>query len=199
MENKKNWKRGLVVALAYASLGALVAAGGTFAYFTSTKNSDKATITVAHWEFKVNDVSTTVADNFKFNLVRDAGTTEEEVVAGHIAPGVGGSFTIKVDNIGDTLATYDLTFVAENVPQNVKFYKDKVEDANLLTASSGTYTVRDDKEIAHTSGTETVTVYWTWDYGTTVEADQEKIAEGSDFVMGVTATVSATQVDPNAA
>ncbi len=194
MENKKNWKRGLIVALAYASIGALVAAGGTFAYFTSTKDASDD-ITVAKWSFEVNDKDI-AKEAFDFTLTPDAKTGK--VADGLIAPGVGGSFTLVFENASEVDAQYTYTFTASQKPTNLKFYTDSGY-ATEITENEGKYTVTTDNHIHYESSqnSETVTVYWKWDYADGVqETDQATISVG-DYKMTVTATVLAEQFNPD--
>ncbi len=168
------------------SLVATTVVASTMAKYTSTSSSNEATVEVAKWSVSVND--TAMTDQFTLTLVPDK---QNEVSSGKIAPGVNGSFTIEIDNASEVDIGAVVTFVADNVPTNLTFSV----GGTTLTAENGTYTAKTFTSIAKETGTDSVTVNWTWAYGTDKESDQDDIATG-DYDMKVTATVVATQVDP---
>jgi hypothetical protein len=171
--------------------------GGTLAKYTSTVTGT-STATVATWGWEINDTAlASGTTSYTFNLfstVKEADTTtaEADVASGKIAPGTGGSFAVKIDNISDVDATYAIDFSltnANNIPLEFSLdgttWKTSINDIDISATN-----------ISKTNGTATKTVYWRWVYET-VGGDAADTALG--FAGTATATVTAaatfTQAD----
>lgn len=193
-ENRKNWAvRVAVIVLALTLITACLL-GSTFAKYTSTAEGSSSA-TVATWSWEIND--TTATSSFTFDLfatVKEADTTtaESDVASGKIAPGTGGQFTIKIDNLSDVSGNYAISFAETNAAGiNIEYSTDGTTwgDIDSIEVSS--------TAIAMTSGTATKTVYWRWSF---YEDDAQDTADTTIGVAGtatvaVTATATFTQAD----
>lgn len=186
-----------------ARLGALALAltlvstclmGGTLAKYV-TEVTGTATAMVAKWSFTANGA------NEKITSLSLTPNKYGNVTDDHIAPGTSGNFKIDAKNDSDVDATYSITFTAENVPDNLKFYQstDGITKGDEIIAADGVYTVISDKPISKKTNTkvEEVSTYvmWDWEYGVNAEVDQATIANGS-YQMKVFVTVTGTQAKP---
>ena len=200
-------KRTIISLLLVACLATMCFVGGTFAKYTSTvTGTDNAT--VAKWAFKqgetdlaLNGAKTITFD--LFNTIKDtAGAEEKDVLAGKIAPGTSGSFTLNLKNESEVTATYDVSFKVTN-PGNipVKFYSDSAmtqeitdtDDVFSAAALKGTLdftgSTKNDPAITSTD----VTVYWQWAFNGN---DVDDTALGiNPTEIAVNATCVFTQVD----
>ena len=86
---------------------------GTYAkYTTEIEGSDSSV--VAKWAWQINDTDVSKSDTeFSFNLfdtIKDTdGNNETDVKTTKIAPGTKGGFEIKVENLSEVNANYNLT------------------------------------------------------------------------------------------
>lgn len=166
---------------------------GTMAKYTSAANGS-STATVAKWSVEVNGTDITKDNPVTFNLFNtikeaDTETAEDNVTAGKIAPGTGGSFAMKIDNKSEVDATYTLALTetnSGNVP--IQYSLDKTNWNDDLTAIN---TANKDVEISKATGTKTVTVYWRWAF--------EKDADGNtaDTLLGTAGTAPTVQIAAN--
>lgn len=184
---------------------ALVLVAGTYAKYTS-EVSGASTATVAKWQIKANGHDITVeSPTVTFDLfetVNDTGNTaiENDVVNDKIAPGTAGKFDIKIDNLSEVTAEYEIKFVLDN-PSNipVEFSTDGT------TWKTSIDTIESTDNLAAETGTDTVTIQWRWAFeganSTNFTATQTDV---TDTTLGtaetlatikVTTTLTATQVD----
>ncbi len=160
--------------------------GSTFAKYTSSANMSGDTATVAKWAFELNDKSITASETFSFDLfaaLKEAdGTTAETNVSATdgslIAPGTGGSFEIKLENLSQVDATYEIAYTVTNTSTiPVKFSVDNgVTWKDTLDNVGAT-------DISHTNGTAEIIVQWKWAF------------DGDDTALGV-AAANATEQTP---
>ncbi len=186
----------IVAVLAVTMMFTMCFVGGTFAKYTSSASgSDSAR--VAKWSFEVNDTEIATTQTFTFNLfdtIKDSNGTDDEtdmspVDGSIIAPGTQGSFQIKLENLSEVNATYAIDYTVTNTNSiPVKFSVDGgtnwTEDLADVTATN----------IAHTSGTVTITVQWKWDFEGNNVRDTALGYTATDTIT-VAAAVTATQVD----
>ena len=192
--DKKKRKRVLAVILAMALSVGCIACGAMAKYITSTQGT--STMNLAKWSFTGNGTelantagaANTVTFNL-FNTVKEADTTtaENNVNAGLIAPGTGGSFALALVNKSDDDATYTLNFSVtndSNIP--IEYSLDKAtwsKDISNINVPA--------MAIAKTNGSATQTVYWRWAFdgaaaGTSTEA--------ADTALGIAAQTTAPSV-----
>lgn len=189
--------------------------GGTYAKYTSSISGSTSTARVAKWafEFKQGDEAATT-NTFTFNLfdtVKEADTssTEEHVHPSNtadkvIAPGTGGSFSIKLTNKSEVDATYAVNYTVTNTGNiPVEFSL----DGSTWVAWNALSNVSD-TAIAP-NGEADIKIYWRWaftvaDDGTTDTVDEAAVRNASDTDLGtatdlasivVGATVVVNQVD----
>ena len=184
---------------------------GTYAkYTTKVEGSDSSV--VAKWAWQINDSDVSKSDTeFAFNLfdtIKDTadGNNETDVKATKIAPGTKGSFEIKVENLSEVNAYYNLT-LNETKGQDVS--NAKIEYSIIGTDEATDWT--DDIETFNLTDTslnmnasKTVTLYWRWAYSTTESQDTADTAVGfavagatseSDKSITVKAILNFTQID----
>ena len=169
---------------------------GTYAkYTTKVEGSDSSV--VAKWAWQINDTDVSKSDTeFSFNLfdtIKDTdGNNETDVKATKIAPGTKGSFEIKVENLSEVNANYNLT-LNETKGQDVLNAKieysiigtDKATDwTTAINTFNLTNTLLDME-----TGSKTLTVYWRWAYSPSVAQDD------ADTDVGFAAANSASDVD----
>lgn len=114
-------------------------------------------------------------------------TTENNVNAGLIAPGTGGSFALALVNKSDDDATYTLNFSVtndSNIP--IEYSLDKATWSKDISNINVPATA-----IAKTNGSATQTVYWRWAFdgaaaGTSTDA--------ADTALGIAAQTTAPSV-----
>lgn len=180
----------LALALALVTTGIV---GGTLAMYKTEVNGT-GSITAAKWNFTVGNQAEDVGTgDYTLSLVPEE---YSNVASGMIAPGTTGKFTVCATNDSDVDAVYTITFTAENVPANLKFYQstDGTTKGAEITAAEGTYTVKTD-DVLTEADTETTYVMWEWAYGAEVEVDQNDIATGYNE-MSVIVNVTGMQVLP---
>ena len=185
---------------------------GTYAkYTTELAGSDSAI--VSKWAWQINDSDVSKSDTeFAFNLfdtIKDTvdGNNETDVKATKIAPGTMGKFEIKVENLSEVNANYNLT-LKETKGQDVSNAKieysiigtDEATDwTTAINAFNLTNTLLDME-----TGSKTLTVYWRWAYSPSVAQDDADTAVGFaaansvsdvDKTITIEATLNFTQVD----
>lgn len=206
----KKAKRSPFMRIAGVMLGASLlmtcVISGTLAKYTSSSNGS-ATATVAKWSVEVNSTDIAKNDTVTFNLFdtvkeADTNTTEENVSAGKIAPGTGGSFELKIDNKSEVDAKYSIALTETNessIP--IQYSTDKTDWADSLDAIN---TAQTNVDIAKESGTKTVTVYWRWVFDGSTSGAHANQTDVTDTGLGtadtrptvqIAASFTATQVD----
>lgn len=170
---------------------------GTYAkYTTELEGSDSAV--VAKWAWQINDADVSKSDTeFSFNLfdtINDTsdGNNETDVKSTKIAPGTKGKFEIKVENLSEVNANYNLR-LKETKGQDVSDAKIEysiigTDEATDWTTAISTFNLTNtllDME----SGSKTLTVYWRWAYSPSVTQDN------IDTTVGFAAANSASDVD----
>lgn len=183
---------------------------GSLAKYTSgTSGSDTASVAV--WSFEVNDMqfATTSAKTMTFDLFNtvneaDTASAENHVNPNLLAPGTGGSFSVKIENLSDVDAIYTLNFTETNINGiPVQYSLDKATWYDDFSSINVDLT---DVEIAKTSGTETIVVYWRWNFegGSLSHSGQNDTTDtylgilaqnGQTPTLTVAASLVATQVD----
>lgn len=170
---------------------------GTYAkYTTEVKGNDSAV--VAKWAWQINDADVSKSDTeFSFNLfdtIKDTsdGNNETDVKSTKIAPGTKGSFEIKVENLSEVNANYNLT-LKENKGQDVSNAKIEysiigTDEATDWTTDLNTFNLTNTLLDMET-GSKTQTVYWRWAYSPSVAQDD------IDTTVGFAAANSASDVD----
>lgn len=197
-------KRSPFIKIASIMLGASLlmtcVISGTMAKYTSAATGSDAA-TVAKWSVEVNNTDIAKEDTVTFNLfdtINEADTeaAENNVTAGKIAPGTGGSFALKIDNKSEVDATYTVALTetnAGNVP--IQYSLDKNTWTDDFTAIN---TAKKDVSIGKEVGSETVTVYWRWVF------EKDETGNTADTALGIAdtaptveiaASFTATQVD----
>lgn len=215
---------------------ALIATSGTYAKYTSSKDTTTARARVAKWSVLINgNDMTDQTETVTFNLFDEIYDTDEEggdstllesnVTQASttsstkiIAPGVSGKFSFEIENASEVDIKYSLEFDEENeiTVQDSEGNDQTVYIPILYSISkTGTYYdaegltsyLQSNAQTIAQGGTQTVTIYWKWDY----EADstnryQQTNAKdtalgiaaqdfGSEPTYEVTATIVATQVN----
>lgn len=185
---------------------------GTYAkYSTELEGSDSAV--VAKWAWQINDADVSKSDTeFSFNLfdtINDTsdGNNETDVKSTKIAPGTKGKFEIKVENLSEVNANYNLR-LKETKGQDVSDAKIEysiigTDEATDWTTAINTFNLTNtllDME----SGSKTLTVYWRWAYSPSVTQDNidttvgfaaANSASDADKTITIEATLNFTQVD----
>ena len=194
----KGKKRRRIVAVVLCLMMALTCAiGGAVAkYTTGVSGSDKANI--AKWHFEVNDVNMTpVGNNAEmafdlFETIKDSNGSDNEtdVKTNLIAPGTSGSFVIRIENLSEVNAVYDLDLNVTNESKipiqfstdgtNWKTY-DKLDDLDVHA-----------KAIAMETGSETITVQWKWAFNGDAATDTALGIAAQTAAPEVTVSCSAT-------
>lgn len=169
---------------------------GTYAKYTSTLSGKKGTAVIAKWAFDDDNEDTTL--DIDFAQTYDPNT----LVADRIAPGTEGSFAIELSNENsEVLVNYTLEVSdVDGIPTNMKFYTDE-SHTNEITDFSDTSDMEDLTGTIAIGGTETVDIYWVWEYETT-NGDAADTANGKaggedgtklEFTMNITGV----QVEPH--
>ncbi len=211
MENGRKLLR-LAVILALVAMIALTLVANTYAKYTTTV-SGKDTAIVAKWSVKAAAGSTNFTSGtaatvniFDESKVYDTksgfttGTVDTDVknaaanAAAIIAPGTWGKFSYTLTNNSDVNATYKVAYTADEktVPLmwslNGTDWKDNISDLDVTDATA----------ISMTAGTETITVYWKWDFTKDAARDTADTKLGTAATLAqptATVTVTFDQVD----
>ena len=169
--------------------------GSTMAKYTSSAVAT-GSATVAKWEIDINGTDITASDTVTFDLFtttyeEDGTTVDEDVVAGKIAPGTGGSFELKVENKSEVTVVYSMTVAVAN-DSNIPIQYST--DNGTTWTDTITFDAATDKNLA-IGANDTQTVLWKWVFAGNDATDTALgIAETAPSVV-VTATITATQVD----
>ena len=197
MKNKNyNWIKIVAILLFFAML-ALIFIVGTYAKYTTEVVGSDSTV-VAKWAWQINDTDVSKDDTqFSFNLfdtIQDTsdGNNETDVKSTKIAPGTKGAFEIKVENLSEVNANYNLT-LEENKGQDVPNAKIEysiigTNEATDWTTALNTFNLTNTMLDMET-GSKTLTVYWRWAYSPSVAQDD------ADTDVGFAAANSASDVD----
>lgn len=199
---KKNVMMRVASALLVAVLMTTCAISGTFAKYTTTvTSSDSAK--VAKWAFTID--GTAIANNFAFDLAETwtdyDGSAEVDVDSKLLAPGTKGKFDIVLVNQSEVNAKYSLKLeeTFNNLPDGFDTTKFPVEySVNGTEWNADISQVKiDETDIAMSTGSATITVFWRWDFGSTDAENEIDTALGAkgDVEVTVTATITVTQVN----
>ena len=169
---------------------------GTYAKYT-TKVEGSGSSVVSKWAWQINDVDVSKNDTeFRFNLfdtIKDTdGNAETDVKTTKIAPGTKGEFEIKVENLSEVNAYYNLT-LKETKGQDVSSAKIEysiigTDEATDWTTAINTFNLTNTLLDMET-GSKTTTIYWRWAYSPSVAQDN------IDTTVGFAAANSASDVD----
>ena len=184
-----------IILLVVSVLAISIYALARYVFFTGGSTSAQ----VAYWHVELEDGIVQTSNVIDFPMTRtDTNTT---VSTNMIAPGTFGTIPITIDSTGTEVhAKCDLTFVIQNCPTNMKFYKDarkRRRDVIEVTRTEengvkiGTINITKYIDKAD-HGEHTYTLYWDWPYQTTeqnglVESD---LIDTSDMNKQVSTTVS---------
>ena len=169
---------------------------GTYAkYTTKVEGSDSSV--VAKWAWQINDTDVSKSDTeFSFNLfdtIKDTdGNNETDVKTTKIAPGTKGGFEIKVENLSEVNANYNLT-LKETKGQDISDAKIEysiigTDKATDWTTDINTFNLTNTLLNMET-GSKTLTVYWRWAYSPSVAQDD------ADTTVGFAAANSVSDVN----
>lgn len=197
---------------------------GTFAKYISDAEAED-TARVAKWEIiytnetddsegvDITGTSETIYVNL-FNTVNEADTSTAETnvktdsTTAIVAPGTGGSFTMKVENKSEVTAKYSVVLSEEeNDGLFIQYSLDKKAWADDIAELNDNEDYLKEVELAMENGFKEITVYWRWvfdkDVDKTGHADQDNeadtalgasVQDGNKYVT-VKATLTVTQVD----
>ena len=187
--------------------------GTTFAKYISTSEGSAAAI-VAKWDIELNDEA--IEEDFNFNLFAvvsnvdaetgivgtgdDANVDNTRVIDGEnvslIAPGTGGSVTIKLADASEVTTQYDVDFTVDAAGVPLKWSKTN-NGTDWAEWNDATFDIVDASFDAE--GNATITLYYMWAF------EQADVAAGdlADTTLGlaaaakptVTAKVTVTQVN----
>lgn len=166
--------------------------GGTFALFES-KTNRVVEEDLGKWVILVNDVDITEGLDFNVNNVR--WNTNSGVKENKLAPGIDGSFDIKIDPTGtDVSVRYDIVFdfsVLDNTNIKISSITEKGGKSIIRTGDS-TYTgvIKLSEIQAGVTNTVSVNVLWE-DDGT--DGDDYEIGKVSDNSLEIPVTVNVVQ------
>ena len=184
---------------------------GTYAkYTTEIEGSDSSV--VAKWAWQINDTDVSKSDTeFSFNLfdtIKDTdGNNETDVKTTKIAPGTKGGFEIKVENLSEVNANYNLT-LKETKGQDISDAKIEysiigTDKATDWTTDINTFNLTNTLLDMET-GSNTLTVYWRWAYSPSETQDDADTAVGflaansardANKTITIEAKLNFTQVD----
>ena len=169
----------------------------TYAKYTSKVDSGEGSATVAKWAFSTDNASTSTTLEVKFTDTYDATTLD----TGKIAPGTSGHFDVKLVNTNtETGVRFSVKLKsAEDVPTNLKFYKDASFTTEMSVANAAEIT---GKLAAKDSTGVTVPIYWKWLYETPAGSEAGDSADTADGeaanTLKVKLEIVGTQVEPSA-
>ncbi|MDR9787025.1 MAG: hypothetical protein RJR37_07240 [Peptococcaceae bacterium MAG4] len=194
---------------------------GTFAKYTS-EYAGADTALIAKWDISVSDGETYLSPEETVNLDLFSHAYNTNIITGAgddkiIAPGVGGEFTLKVENKGDVAAEItfefgvDDTSTAADAPIEYKLEGGEWGDlADLMDELNGTSEGLGDPvpllTVAAENGTAEQIVEWRWPFDGSEVHDTDDVddtelgkasangASRSTYILNVTAT--ATQIEP---
>jgi hypothetical protein len=167
---------------------------GTFAKYVASANVTD-TVSVAKWDIDFDgDNDESKAFEFDlFNTIKDSdGGDEDHVVAGKIAPGTSGDFTIKLANLSDVDALADVTFELTNTAGIPLEFK--VGDG----AWKATLDAKNDIELAKTTGSADIKVEWRWAFETLDAESDATAGDAADTIDGEAAAAGTVEVSVKA-
>lgn len=142
--------------------------GAAIAKYISSITGSSST-DVAVWSIEVNDqqVASSETQTFTFDLYdtlyeEDLSTPETHVSAGVIAPGTGGAFTLKVENLSQVDAEFTLILTEgneKNIP--IQYSTDRTTWHDDLSSLRYLFT---DFFLERETGVASKTIYWRWCY-----------------------------------
>ena len=196
-------KKKLFAILLLLIVGTCCFVGSSFAKYTASI-SKSGSVSVAKWNFQSDNSSETfdisLDDNYDESTLLSVRTVDGKE-SKLIAPGTSGSFDINLINTSEVGVNFNVSLdTINNLPHNIKFYKDASYQTELTPGSStitGVLTANDSTGV-------NVTIYWKWLYetGTTTDEIIENDAfdttdgiNGSDLTIPV--TVKGIQVLPS--
>lgn len=197
---KQNKMMRIASVLLVAFLLSTCVISGTFAKFTA-KKTGTASATVAKWEFdfKGDGEDGTETNTFNFNLGNtitattgedEAGSADNDVATGVIAPGTQGSFKIILENKSEVTANYKTTFVDDGLNNAQLTFTYTVQSGTSEAQSVSAQDLANGYNIA--IGEEvTITVNWVWAFG-------ENNVEDTTFAgttLSRSITINVTQVN----
>lgn len=188
------------------ALVSLSLVSGTWAKYTSTvSGSDSAR--VAKWSVLFEGADAAQVDTFTFDLFNTAlkdsdGNTETDVTgkdgAVVIAPGTQGEFVFNLENKSEVTAAYAIDFTVTNandIPVQFKLnsgeWVNSIDDLDIAFDDADSPT---SNPLAALTGTDTVTIYWRWNYAGT-DATDTQLGKAGTATLGVEVEVTFTQVD----
>ena len=205
-----NWIKIFAILLLLVMLVLMLIVGTYAKYTTEVEGSDSSV--VAKWAWQINDADVSQSNTeFSFNLfdtIKDTdGNNETDVKSTKIAPGTKGEFEIKVENLSEVNAYYNLT-LNETKGQDVSNAKIEysiigTDEATDWTTNINTFNLTD-TVLEMETGSKTITVYWRWAYSPSVAQDNTDTTVGfaaansasdANKTITIEATLNFTQVD----
>ena len=187
---KKNNNKFLIVLLLLVALTSGYVAS-TYAKYTSEISGKNGSVTVAKWDFDVENGSNAFAKDVDLSKTYTAAT----LVDGKIAPGTEGAFSIQLTNANSEVGVhYEVTIgtvTGGTLPANLKFYKDAAHSQEI----DGTNKVEGTLEPGDSTGTK-ATVYWAWAYETANGDEADTTAGRAASTLTIPVTITGTQVTP---
>lgn len=191
---KKNRKRKSLGMMALLLLVGVTCGyvANTYAKYTSKIEGNDGEAVVAKWAFATDNKKQTL----EINLAKTYDPTT--LVADRIAPGTEGSFDIALVNTNSEVGA-DFTIAlnnVENIPTNLKFYKDSSYTTELKPGE-GTIT---GQLVAGDSTGITVPIYWKWAYETSeIATNDPKDTEDGEAAKTLTigVDITGTQTQPS--
>jgi len=145
---------------------------GTYAFFATDFNT-KVTGTIATWNFKVNNETSTFAD-IRLDETLDAGIGVE--------PGSAGSFLLSVDGRNNAKnVIYTIKFIKNNVPESMIFYSDEDRSIPIDMDIGIIGTIK-----ANATEVKDVRIYWKWPYGDETSIDNDTSLAGQLIKLMIT-------------
>ena len=193
---KSNKKSLLLVVLLLMVAVSTTYVAGTYAKYTA-EISGNGTARVAKWAFE--------SDNDEVTIDIDLTETPDPstLVANRIAPGTSGSFDLNLVNTNSEVGV-DFTVklgTVENIPTNLKFYKDSTFTTELR---HGVDEITGQIVAGDSTGVD-VKIYWKWEYETgavtngVAAGDSADTTAGEDaYTLTIPITIKGIQTRPSA-
>lgn len=206
-------KMSMIALLLVAVLVTSYSVSGTYAKYTSKFQSATDTARVAAWAFEIDDQA--AANNFEFDLFNTVNDTKDSQAEGDvatdesiIAPGTEGEFEIKLENLSEVNAKYEIDYTVErtaaipvefSVDNGTTWTTDLVDVAAVEDLENEAQTV-----LNKDGGNKTITVLWRWAFeGANSSNYTSTQTDTTDTALGITGTdtitvsalVTVTQID----
>ena len=188
---KKIKTKRIVVLMLALTLLTCCFVGSTFAKYTSTATGSDS-VTVAKWDIKAGVTGSelsiqggTVAFNL-FETIKDTdpAQTETDVVAGKIAPGTSGSFTLSIKNDSEVNAKYTIALDEENNDNVPLQYS---VDGTTWYDSIAEVVMTELTDVAiNMNNSDNKTVHWRWMFNDTDTAVADGTTSTDDAHAGQT-------------